>query len=160
MALAAWAASPCVCCWTDSRILTWSRFNECEGTAECSAHLLKFDSVHGTWDHDVDATDDAIIIDGKAIPFSQSASLEGLGWEDKAIDIVLECTGAYRSPQTLQPYFDQGLKKVIVACPVKEGALNIVYGVNDDQYNPDEHHLLTAASCTTNCLGAGCQSCA
>ena len=68
------------------------------------------------------------------------------------IDVVLECTGAHRKPALLQPYFDLGVKKVIVAAPVKEGALNIVYGVNHEQYDPDNHHPLTAASCTTNSL--------
>ncbi len=128
------------------------QINERAGTAECAALLLEFDSVHGIWNHEVSSGEKHLIIDGKEIPFTNSPDLEGLGWEDKDIDIVLECTGAYRSPETLQPYFDQHVKKVLVACPVKKGALNIVYGVNDHEYLPDEHHLLTAASCTTNCL--------
>ena len=68
------------------------------------------------------------------------------------MDIVIDATGAYRTPELLQPYFDAGVKKVIVAAPVKEGALNIVMGCNDHLYEPDKHHLLTAASCTTNCI--------
>ena len=68
------------------------------------------------------------------------------------VDIVIDATGAYRTPELLQPYFDAGVKKVIVAAPVKEGALNIVMGCNDHLYEPDKHHLLTAASCTTNCI--------
>ncbi len=128
------------------------RINEKEGTGECAAHLLKYDSIHGTWQHDIQSSDNTISIDGKNIVYTKSDTLEGLNWNACDIDIVLECTGAYRSPDTLQPYFDQGVKKVIVACPVKEGALNLVYGVNDHEYIPHKHHLITAASCTTNCL--------
>jgi glyceraldehyde 3-phosphate dehydrogenase len=73
-------------------------------------------------------------------------------WRDLGVDIALECTGKFKSPETLQPYLANGVKKVIVAAPVKEGALNVVVGVNDHLYKPQEHHLLTAASCTTNCL--------
>ena len=126
--------------------------NEHKGTAECAAHLLKYDSVHGIWGHTVDSTEESVIVDGESIPFSTSTNLEDLKWSGKKINIVLECTGAYRTPAKLQPYFDQGVQKVIVACPVKEGALNIVYGINHTQYNHSENHLITAASCTTNCL--------
>ncbi len=125
--------------------------NDQAGDAETAAHLLTFDSVHGIWKTPVSHAEGHIIVQDKAIPFSNCKNLD-LNWDSKPIDIVLECTGAYRSPAALQPYFDQGIKKVIVACPVKEGALNVVYGINDHLYNPDEHHLLTAASCTTNCL--------
>lgn len=135
-----------------SKELEIVHINEKNGTAQCAAHLLKFDSVHGTWNRQIDSHENKIIIDDKEIPFTQNSNLENLGWADKKIDIVLECTGAYRTPELLQSYFDQNVKKVIVACPVKDGALNIVYGINDHQYNPQEHHLLTAASCTTNCL--------
>jgi glyceraldehyde 3-phosphate dehydrogenase len=126
--------------------------NERAGTAECAAHLLQFDSVHGIWNHEVGSSDEAIEIDGASVPFSNSDTLEDLTWLDHDCDIVLECTGAYRTPGVLQSYFDWGVKKVIVACPVKEGALNVVYGVNDHEYDPEKHDLLTAASCTTNCL--------
>jgi glyceraldehyde 3-phosphate dehydrogenase len=73
-------------------------------------------------------------------------------WQDYGIDIVLECSGKFRTPETLAPYFRIGVRKVIVAAPVKQDALNVVVGVNDHLYDPDMHHLLTAASCTTNCL--------
>ena len=126
--------------------------NEKEGTAECAAHLLKFDSVHGIWDHEVEHRENSIIIDGRSVPFTNRTDLKSLNWNDQKIDIVLECTGAYRTPELLQSYFDQNVKKVIVACPVKEGALNIVQGINDHEYDPDVNHLITAASCTTNCL--------
>ena len=128
------------------------RINEKDGTPECGAHLLEFDSLHGKCLHPIGFGDHSISLKGKSIPYTNASTLEDLHWEGLNIDIVLDCTGAYRSPETLQAYFDQGVKKVIVACPVKEGALNIVVGVNDHLYVPEKHHLLTAASCTTNCL--------
>lgn len=93
-----------------------------------------------------------VCIDGKAIGFSAHAAPGDVTWKDLGIDVVLECSGKFRTPDQLAPYFQKGLTKVIVAAPVKEGALNIVVGVNDHLYQPQEHHLLTAASCTTNCL--------
>ncbi|WP_417320234.1 ArsJ-associated glyceraldehyde-3-phosphate dehydrogenase [Emcibacter sp.] len=127
--------------------------NEKEGTAETAAHLLEFDSVHGRWDHDISFTNDGLVIDGRAIPLSFSPDIEGLTLDN--IDIMLECTGAFRKPEQLQKYLDAGVKKVIVAAPVKgtrDDALNIVMGINHDQYEPARHHIVTAASCTTNCL--------
>lgn len=135
----------------------WSEFefvhiNEVKGGSETAAHLLKFDSVHGRWTPDVAAGDDRILIDGKPVTFSEYAQPGDVPWEDYGVDIVLECSGKFRTPETLEPYFKRGVKKVIVAAPVKQGALNIVMGINDHLYQPNEHHLLTAASCTTNCL--------
>ena len=126
--------------------------NEVKGGAVTAAHLLKFDSVHGRWAPEVEAGENRILIDGKPISFSEFAKPGEVPWEDYGVDIVLECSGKFRTPETLDPYFKRGVKKVIVAAPVKQGALNIVMGINDDLYEPDQHHLLTAASCTTNCL--------
>jgi len=127
-----------------------TRINEIATDATGSAHLLKFDSVHGTWDHDAFAENNNVIIDGKAIAYSSNATIGDTDWSD--CDIVIEATGRHhKKPESLKTYFDQGVKKVIVAAPT-EGALNIVYGINDDLYDPATHHLLTAASCTTNCL--------
>ena len=126
--------------------------NVLKGGAETAAHLLKFDSVHGRWTHDVSATEKYLKINSKQVSFSSFANPAEVPWRDLGVDIVLECTGKFKSPETLQPYLANGVKKVIVAAPVKEGAFNIVVGVNDHLYNPEEHHLLTAASCTTNCL--------
>jgi len=123
--------------------------NETACGAECSAHLLKFDSVHGTWPCDCDADGEMMLIDGKRISHSSNEAINATDWS--GCDIVIEATGAFRKPEQLQTYFDQGVKKVIVAAPV-DGALNIVYGINDDLYDPENNHLLTAASCTTNCL--------
>ena len=124
--------------------------NEIATDATGSAHLLKFDSVHGTWAEECGADGDAMIIGGKPIAYSRNAAIGETDWS--GCDIVIEATGKHhKKPDTLQTYFDQGVKKVIVAAPT-EGALNIVYGVNDHLYDPAEHHLVTAASCTTNCL--------
>jgi glyceraldehyde 3-phosphate dehydrogenase len=136
---------------------TWPDFefvhiNETKGGPEAAAHLLTFDSVHGRWNHPVTSEAQAITIDGKRLTFSEKSVSGDVPWKDLGVDIVFECSGKFRTPETLQPYFDQGVRKVIVAAPVKDGALNVVVGVNDHEYRPDTHHLLTAASCTTNCL--------
>ena len=127
-----------------------TQVNEIATDATGSAHLLKFDSVHGTWSDECSADGDAMIIGGQPVAYSRNASIGETDWS--ACDIVIEATGKHhKKPESLQGYFDQGVKKVIVAAPT-EGALNVVYGVNDHLYEPVEHHLLTAASCTTNCL--------
>ena len=135
--------------WPDVEFV---HINEPAGGAETAAHLLVFDSVHGRWGHDVKATSDALSIDGKQVTFSDRSAPGEVSWADHGVDLVLECSGKFRTTALLQPYFERGVKKVIVAAPVKEGALNVVVGVNDHLYEPDRHHLLTAASCTTNCL--------
>ena len=128
--------------------------NEVKGGAATPAHLLEFDSVHGRW-HAGFETDgkSGISVDGKRMGFSEAAKPGDIPWGDLGCDIVLECTGKFLRPEELQAYFDRGVKRVIVAAPVKdERALNIVVGVNDHLYDPSKHRLLTAASCTTNCL--------
>ena len=126
------------------------RINEISTDAVGSAHLLKFDSVHGTWAHDCSAEGRQVFIDDKSLKYSSQQMLEDADWS--GCDIVIEATGRHhKNPESLEAYFEQGVKKVIVAAPT-EGALNIVYGINDDQYDPSTHHLITAASCTTNCL--------
>jgi glyceraldehyde 3-phosphate dehydrogenase len=126
------------------------RVNEIATDAAGSAHLLKFDSVHGTWGEDCEADAEVMSIGGHSILYSRNTTIDGTDWSD--CDIVIEATGKHhKKPETLAGYFDQGVKKVIVAAPT-EGALNIVYGINDHLYDPAEHHLVTAASCTTNCL--------
>jgi glyceraldehyde 3-phosphate dehydrogenase len=126
------------------------RINEIATNANGSAHLLKFDSVHGTWSADTAAEDRNMLVDGKILSYTSNANISDSDWSD--CDIVIEATGKHhKKPESLNAYFEQGVNKVIVAAPT-EGALNIVYGINDDQYDPAIHHLLTAASCTTNCL--------
>ncbi|MFX4222954.1 MAG: ArsJ-associated glyceraldehyde-3-phosphate dehydrogenase [Thalassobaculum sp.] len=127
--------------------------NETSGGAEIVAHLLEFDSVHGRWTVPVAHDAGSVVVDGRAIPVTDAASPANLPWSGEDIDIVLECTGKFKTVDSLKPYFDRGVKKVIVSAPVKDaGALNIVMGVNDDLYDPARHDVVTAASCTTNCL--------
>ena len=127
--------------------------NELAGGPETAAHLLEFDSVHGRWARDIRWSADGLAVDGKKLSFTAHRAPGEVPWADLGVDVVLECTGKFRTAATLEPYFAGGVRKVIVAAPVKEGgALNIVMGVNDHEYQPDTHHLLTAASCTTNCL--------
>ena len=127
-----------------------TRINELYGDAKTAAHLLEYDTVHGKWDKDITANTNSLSIDGQNIDFSNASTPNEM--DLTGIDIVIDSTGAFRTPELLQPYFDSGVKKVIVAAPVKTEALNIVMGCNDHLYNPEEHSLLTAASCTTNCL--------
>ena len=135
--------------WPDVEFV---HINELEGDSTVAAHLLTFDSVHGRFGPEVAAQLHAIAIDGRELGYSSFASPGEVPWREHGVDIVLECTGKFRTLSQLQPYFDVGVKKVIVAAPVKENALNVVMGVNDHLYEPGRHHLLTAASCTTNCL--------
>ncbi|BAU44138.1 ArsJ-associated glyceraldehyde-3-phosphate dehydrogenase [Leptolyngbya sp. O-77] len=132
--------------------LEFVHINEIKGGAECAAHLLTFDSVHGRWGHEVAAEGDRLRIDDHTLSFSEYSSPGEVPWEETGVELVLEASGKFRTVETLEPYFKRGVQKVIVAAPVKTGALNVVMGVNDHRYNPAEHHLLTAASCTTNCL--------
>jgi glyceraldehyde 3-phosphate dehydrogenase len=133
--------------------LEFVHVNEVAGDASTAAHLLTFDSVHGRWDVEADAVDAGLRIGGRTLGYSAAADPAGADWREIGADIVLECTGKHRTLDSLQPYFDAGVKKVIVAAPVKEeGALNVVVGVNDHLYDPGRHDVLTAASCTTNSL--------
>jgi glyceraldehyde 3-phosphate dehydrogenase len=127
--------------------------NETKGGPKTAAHLLEFDTVHGRWPHDIGADAETIRVDGRRLIFSEAESPSNVPWTGADVDIVLECSGQFRTSESLQSYFEKGVRKVIVSSPVKdENALNIVMGVNDDLYDPGKHHLVTAASCTTNCL--------
>src|SRR5919106_3707621 len=131
----------------------FAHVNELEGDATTGAHLLEFDSIHGRWHRNVNAKLDSIEIDGEGIRYSRHAAPGDVPWEELGIEVVLECSGKFRTLGSLQPYFERGVRKVIVGAPVRdEGALNVVVGVNDDLYDPAEHDVVTAASCTTNCL--------
>ncbi len=128
--------------------------NEIKGGVEATAHLLEFDSMHGRWHAPIVVDDErGIAVGGKYLGFSAAASPGDVAWGSLGCDIVLECTGKFLKPDQLEAYFDRGVKKVIVAAPVKDDrALNVVMGVNEHLYEPARNHLLTAASCTTNCL--------
>jgi glyceraldehyde 3-phosphate dehydrogenase len=136
--------------WPDVEFVA---INEIKGGAEVAAHLLEFDSVHGRWPHAIEAKAGALVIEGRRIAFSAAAAPGDVAWKDHGVDIVLECSGKFRTPELLAPYYEHGVKTVIVAAPVKDdAALNIVMGVNEHLYDPTKHRLVTAASCTTNCL--------
>jgi glyceraldehyde 3-phosphate dehydrogenase len=126
--------------------------NEVAGDAATAAHLLKFDSVHGTWDVEISAQEEALVIDGSRVSYSRNRAIEETPWHELGVDIVVDCTGQFKSKEALAPYLEQGVKKVVVSAPVKDGTLNIVMGVNDNLYDPEQHHIITAASCTTNCI--------
>ena len=128
--------------------------NEIKGNAESTAHLVQFDTVQGRWRGDIAAESaDRIRINGQQLGFTQHATAAEIPWGELGVDVVLECTGKFLTPETLQGHLDRGAKRVIVAAPVKVGGvLNIVVGVNHHLYDPAVNHIVTAASCTTNCL--------
>ena len=128
--------------------------NEIKGNAESTAHLVQFDTVQGRWRNDIAAESaDRIRINGQQLGFTQHATAAEIPWGDLGVDVVLECTGKFLTPETLQGHLDRGAKRVIVAAPVKVGGvLNIVVGVNHHLYDPAVNRIVTAASCTTNCL--------
>ena len=125
--------------------------NDAVGDAEMHAHLLEFDTVHGRWQAEFGHDADSVTIDGTRLPFIGTRDLGDLPLE--GVDVVIDCTGVYKTAEKLAPYFAAGMKKVVVSAPVKDGDVaNIVYGVNDEIYDADRHQIVTAASCTTNCL--------
>ena len=142
--------------WDDIEIV---HINDPAGNAETLAHLLNFDSVQGRWHHDArsdaiaEKTSDGevIIINNKTINCTQNVATQDTDWSK--CDVVIEASGKIKTKALLQAYLDQGVKRVVVTAPVKEdGILNVVMGVNDDLYNKDMHPIVTAASCTTNCI--------
>lgn len=136
--------------WGDPE-LQFVQVNDPAGDAATLAHLLNFDSVHGRWSHEASSDGDALVIDGVRIPITQNEELGATDWS--ACDVVIEASGKFRKPDVLQPYLDQGVKRVVVTAPIKaEGTLDIVVGVNDDRFDPKVHRIVSAASCTTNCL--------
>lgn len=125
--------------------------NDAVGDPAMHAHLLEFDTVHGRWPARFSSDDSSISIDGIRLPVHAQKRLEDLPLD--GVDVVIDCTGAFKTEAKLAPYFDAGVKKVVVSAPVKDGpAANIVMGVNHDTYDPQAHRIVTAASCTTNCL--------
>ena len=128
------------------------QINEIAGDAATAAHLLNFDSVQGRWQHEALADGDEIVADGRRIGFSSHVAPGDVPWDELGIEVVLESTSKFKTPEALAPFFARGVDSVVVAAPVKQGALNVVIGVNDDLYDPNEHKIVTAASCTTNCL--------
>jgi glyceraldehyde 3-phosphate dehydrogenase len=132
--------------------LEFVHVNEVAGGSATAAHLLTFDSVHGRWDREAGSAPGSLIVNGMPIAFTEEAKPEAIDWRARGVDIVLECSGKFRTMDALAAHLAGGARKVIVAAPVKAGALNVVVGVNDHLYDPATHHVITAASCTTNCL--------
>ena len=116
------------------------------------AHLLKYDSVHGKFDVEVKAADNAIVVGGKKIRILSVRQPAELPWAELGADIVLECTGLFRDKEKAEAHRKAGAKKVIISAPAKGEDLTVVMGVNHDKYDPKKHHVLSNASCTTNCL--------
>ncbi|OAZ96954.1 ArsJ-associated glyceraldehyde-3-phosphate dehydrogenase [Halomonas sp. G11] len=130
-----------------------AHINDPGGDAATFAHLLEFDSVHGHWSPGagISANQEAIVIDGDAIAFSANKQIMESDWS--GCEVVIECSGVMKNTAQLQPYFDQDVARVVVSAPLKdEDALNVVVGVNDHLFDPIQHKVVTAASCTTNCL--------
>ena len=127
------------------------QINDPAGDAAMLAHLLNFDSVHGRWEHEATADGDALVIDGQRIPVTRNKDIVATDWS--GCDVVVEASGKFRKPDVLQPYLDQGVGRVVVTAPVKsQGALDIVMGVNHRRFDPAQHRIVSAASCTTNCF--------
>lgn len=130
--------------------------NDIAGDAATHAHLLAFDSVHGRWDVDVSGVDDRLVIDGRDIKVTSEKTLDAADFSD--CDLVLECTGKFKTVDALKPYRDQGVQQTVVSAPIKvPEVLNVVMGVNDRLFSPDHHPIVTAASCTTNCIAPAIQ---
>jgi glyceraldehyde 3-phosphate dehydrogenase len=135
----------------DWKELEFIMINDVAGDAKTLAHLLEFDSIQGRWHHQVESDQQQIIIGEHKIKCTQQSEIGQVDWSD--CDVVIEATGVNRDATLLQNYLDQGVKRVVVSAPVKaEGVVNIVVGVNDHIFNPMLHEIVTAASCTTNCL--------
>jgi glyceraldehyde 3-phosphate dehydrogenase len=127
------------------------QINDPAGDAATLAHLLSFDSIHGRWAHEAGSDGDAITIGDKRIRTSRNSAIGETDWS--GCDLVIEASGKMKTRTLLQAYLDQGVKRVLVTAPVKEpGVLNMVMGVNHELYDPAQHRIVTAASCTTNCL--------
>ncbi|MCB0828716.1 MAG: ArsJ-associated glyceraldehyde-3-phosphate dehydrogenase [Solirubrobacterales bacterium] len=137
--------------WNDPEI-EFVHVNEPEADLQAMAHLLNFDSVHGRWDNGIGAAGDGLTVGGSKLGYSSERVPAQINWAELGVRVVLECSGRFRTPESLDGHFAGGAEKVVVSAPVKQGALNIVIGVNDDLYDPGSDRIVTAASCTTNCL--------
>ncbi|EIU7747891.1 TPA: ArsJ-associated glyceraldehyde-3-phosphate dehydrogenase [Vibrio vulnificus] len=125
--------------------------NDVAGDATTLGHLLEFDSVQGRWHHEVTVQGQQLHINGHVIETTQQRDISAVDWS--GCDVVIEATGVHRKSRFLNQYLEQGVKRVVVSAPVKEeGIANIVVGVNDEIFNPEQHRIVTAASCTTNCI--------
>ncbi|MEX1199508.1 MAG: ArsJ-associated glyceraldehyde-3-phosphate dehydrogenase [Methylophaga sp.] len=134
--------------WPD---IEFVQINDPAADAATLAHLLNFDSVHGRWQYEANSDEQHLLIGDKKIRFTANKAISDTDWSD--CDVVIEASGKMRDTALLQNYLDQGVKRVVVTAPIKQaGVLNVVMGVNDHLYDPEIHRIVTAASCTTNCL--------
>lgn len=134
--------------WPD---IEFVHINDPAMDAATAAHLLEFDSLHGRWHHAITHADNALVIDGTRVAFTANTDLAASPWN--TVDVALECSGKFRTRKLLEPFLASGARHVVVSAPVKEiDVPNIVVGVNDLQFDPARHALVSAASCTTNCL--------
>lgn len=133
--------------------LTVVHINEIAADAACMAHLTEFDSVHGRWPQAISADEESITINGQRIGYTMHKTIDQLDWRAIGVDLVIESTGKWRSFEQIRAHLDQGAPRVVVAAPVKHPeVLNVVMGVNDHRFDAAKHAIVTAASCTTNCL--------
>ena len=116
------------------------------------AHLLKYDSVHGVLNREIAAKDDALEVDGKTIAITSIKDPEKLRWKEFGVEIAAECTGLFRDRENAARHLTAGARKVIISAPAKDPDITIVLGVNSNRYDPGQHHIISNASCTTNCL--------
>jgi glyceraldehyde 3-phosphate dehydrogenase len=121
------------------------------------AHLLKYDSVHGVWPGDVSHTADSLVFEGKSIRVLSAGDIKLLPWRELGVDVVVESTGFYTDRALAALHLDQGARKVVVSAPAKDPDITVVLGVNDSDYDPLRHHIISNASCTTNCLAPLCK---
>ncbi|MES2968734.1 MAG: ArsJ-associated glyceraldehyde-3-phosphate dehydrogenase [Pseudomonadota bacterium] len=127
--------------------------NDPAGTPEQHTLLMEFDSVHGRWRADIAHDATSVTLNGQRIRLTAAKRIEDMALATLGVDLVIDCTGVFKTAEKLAPYYAAGVKKVLVSAPVKDvGALNLVYGINHGDYDPARHDLVTAASCTTNCL--------
>jgi glyceraldehyde 3-phosphate dehydrogenase len=121
------------------------------------AHLLKYDSVHGNLDADISSTEHSLIVNGKEIEIYTEREPGKLPWGDLGIETVMECTGLFRDKEKASGHLEAGAKKVIISAPAKNPDVTVVMGVNHHEYDPRKHHIVSNASCTTNCLAPPCK---
>ncbi|MDJ0523182.1 MAG: ArsJ-associated glyceraldehyde-3-phosphate dehydrogenase [Planctomycetota bacterium] len=132
--------------------LEFVAINEPNATADVMATLLEFDSIHGRWDRSCAGADDVLRVDDAELAYTRHSDPAQIPWADLGVELVLECSGTLKTPASLEPHFDQGASRVVVARAVKGGPPNIVLGVNDREFDLANERVVTAASCTTNCL--------
>lgn len=116
------------------------------------AHLMKYDSIHGIWPGDIRASEHGIEVDGADIRVLAQREPELLPWRDLGVDVVLECTGRFTDRAGATKHLDAGARKVVISAPAKDPDVTVVMGVNETDYDPERHHIVSNASCTTNCL--------